>query len=98
MYSVNPSSNNSTRYFVLPPRINRALTFFCFILSFKKRRKARFIPPAPACNENPSFNIPAASIKFATCSAISNLSGDFVTWVVPETIFAGSPSESTSTT
>ena len=46
----------------------------------------------------PSFIIPADSIKSATYSAMRSLSGDFVTSVVPETIFFGSPSNSTSTT
>ncbi len=56
------------------------------------------MPPAPAWNEKPSRMIPASRRKRATYSAISSRSGLLVISVVPETIFAGSPIESTSTT
>ena len=48
--------------------------------------------------EKPFFMIPASRRNFATSSAIRRRSGERVIWVVPETIFAGSPIDSTSTT
>ena len=56
------------------------------------------MPPAPAWNEKPSRMIPTSRRKRATNSAMSNRSGLLVIWVVPDTIFEGSPTESTSTT
>ncbi len=56
------------------------------------------MPPAPAWKEKPSFMIPASRRKRATYSAMSSRSGLLVICVVPETILAGSPMESTTTT
>jgi hypothetical protein len=67
-------------------------------MSLRNCTKASAIPPAPAWNENPSRMIPASRRNRATYSAISSRSGLLVIWVVPETIFDGSPTESTSTT
>ena len=52
----------------------------------------------PAWNENPSRMIPVSCSSRATFEAISSRSGLRVIRVVPETIFFGSPIESTSTT
>ena len=60
--------------------------------------KASAVPPAPAWKEKPSRMMPASRTNWAAISAISRRSGLLVSSVVPETILAGSPIWSSTTT
>ncbi len=81
-----------------PPRTKRALIRRSRMMSRRNRANDSAVPPAPAWNEKPSRTMPASSQKRAVSSAISRRSGDFVICVVPETILAGSPILSMTTT